>query len=143
MIGLENVFDKEEFNIKIIKFLDRSWQPKVTIVLESKDLSTMTTTSLFNKLKEHELEMNGLNVQESSDKKIKMITLKFVDHRTKISEEESNGCSDFQTLNMFTIKFGKFLKKERLKTKKISYSFRKPKSNLQILIALVVVSKII
>jgi len=103
----------------------------------------MTTTSLFNKLKEHELEMNGLNVQESSDKKIKMITLKFVDHRTKISEEESNGCSDFQTLNMFTIKFGKFLKKERLKTKKISYSFRKPKSNLQILIALVVVSKII
>jgi len=29
LIGLGKVFDKEELNIKIMKCLDRSWQPKV------------------------------------------------------------------------------------------------------------------
>lgn len=70
------VFDKEELNIKVLKCLDKSWQSKVTTILESKDLSTLTTTSLYNKLKEHELEINQLNKQESNHKKVKSITLR-------------------------------------------------------------------
>jgi len=58
--SLGKVFDKEELNIKILKCLDRSWQPKVTTILESKDLTSLTTTSLFGKLRKHELEMNRL-----------------------------------------------------------------------------------
>ncbi|XP_068497810.1 uncharacterized protein [Phaseolus vulgaris] len=62
LMSLGKVFDKEELNIKILKYLDRSWQPKVTTISESKDLTSLTTISLFGKLREHELEMNRLNI---------------------------------------------------------------------------------
>jgi len=32
LMSLGNIFDKEELNIKILKCLDRSWQPKVTAI---------------------------------------------------------------------------------------------------------------
>ena len=35
LIGLGNQFDKEELNIKILKCLDRSWQPKVTTIFRN------------------------------------------------------------------------------------------------------------
>ncbi|RDX88871.1 hypothetical protein CR513_29480, partial [Mucuna pruriens] len=40
--------------------LNGTWQPKVTAIIESKDLSPMNLTSLFRKLQEHELELNKL-----------------------------------------------------------------------------------
>jgi len=46
LIGLGKQFDKEELNIKILKFLDRSWQPKVTAISQTRDLTTLTTTTL-------------------------------------------------------------------------------------------------
>ena len=49
---------------------------KVTAISESKDLTSMVTTLLFGKLREHELQMNRLFVQESEDKHIKGIALK-------------------------------------------------------------------
>jgi len=42
LFSLGKTFDKEEINIKILKCLDRSWQPKVTAISESKDLTSMT-----------------------------------------------------------------------------------------------------
>jgi len=66
LMSLGKNFDKEELNIMILKCLERSWQPKVTSISESKDLTSMTTTSLFGKLREHELEMNRLVVQETT-----------------------------------------------------------------------------
>jgi len=71
LMSLGKIFDKEELNIKILKCLDRSLQPKVTGISESKDLTSLTTTSLFGKLREHKLEMNRLNVQESEDKHVR------------------------------------------------------------------------
>ena len=76
LMSLGKTFDKEELNIKILKCLDRSWQPKVTTISESKDLTSLTTVSLFGKLREHELEMNRLNVQESEDKHVRNIAWK-------------------------------------------------------------------
>jgi len=32
LIGLGKTFDKEELNIKVLKCLDRAWQPKVTVI---------------------------------------------------------------------------------------------------------------
>ena len=58
LMSLRKTFEKEELNIKILKCLGRTWQPKVTTISESRDLTSMTTTSLFGKLREHELEMN-------------------------------------------------------------------------------------
>jgi len=57
LMGLGKEFDKEELKIKVLKCLDRSWQPKVTAILKSKDLSIITTAALFDKLREHEIEM--------------------------------------------------------------------------------------
>jgi len=74
-------FHKEELNIKILKCLDRSWQSKVTTISESKDLTSMTTASLFGKLREHELEMNKLSIQQNEDKHVRTIALKVVGHR--------------------------------------------------------------
>jgi len=79
LMSLGKTFDKEELNIKILKCLDRSWQPKVTTISESKDLTSLTTTSLFGKLRKHELEMKRLNVQESEDKHVRSIALKAAD----------------------------------------------------------------
>ena len=50
LMSLGKTFDKEELNIKILKCLDRSWQPKFTTISESKDLTSLTTTSLFESL---------------------------------------------------------------------------------------------
>jgi len=62
LMSLGKTFDKEELNIKVLKCLDRSWQPKVTTISESKDLTSMTIASLFGKLREHELEMDRLKI---------------------------------------------------------------------------------
>jgi len=39
-IGLRKQFDKEELNIKILKCLDRSWQPKEIAISDTRDLTT-------------------------------------------------------------------------------------------------------
>ncbi|XP_068475036.1 uncharacterized protein [Phaseolus vulgaris] len=83
LMSLGKTFDKEELNIKILKCLDISWQPKVTTIFESKDLASLTMASLFGKLREHELEMNKLNVQESEDKHVRSIALKDAKHKSK------------------------------------------------------------
>jgi len=55
LLALGKTFDKEELNIKILKSLNRTWQPKVTAISESRDLTTMNIATLFGKLREHEL----------------------------------------------------------------------------------------
>jgi len=57
LMGPGKTFEEEELNIKILKCLDKTWQPKVTAISESKDLTSMSTTSLFGKLREYKLEM--------------------------------------------------------------------------------------
>jgi len=64
LIGLGKTFDKEELNIKVLKCLDRAWQPKVTAITELRDLTTLSIAALFGKLREHEIEMNQLKEQE-------------------------------------------------------------------------------
>jgi len=69
LIGLRKQFDKEELNIKILRCLDRSYQPKVTAISETRDLTTLTTTALFAKLSGHELEITRLKEMETVEKK--------------------------------------------------------------------------
>ena len=59
LMGLGKKFDKEELNIKVLKCLDRNWQPKVTSISESMDLSIITTAALFGKLKSMRLKCKG------------------------------------------------------------------------------------
>ena len=99
LMSLDKTFEKEELNIKILKCLDRAWQPKVTAISESKDLTSLSMGSLFGKLREHELEMNRLNVQKSVDKHVRSIALKVVKHKGK---QESNDDSDEENLSLLS-----------------------------------------
>ena len=119
-MSLGKSFDKEELNIKILKFLDRTWQPKVTAISESKDLTSMTTASLFGKLREHELEMNRLVVQESEDKHSKGIALKACNHK----QQQDSSENDEDTTSLLSRKFNKFLKKKSQASKR--YNSIKP-----------------
>jgi len=108
LTGLGKVFDKEELNIKVLKCLDRSWQPKVTTISESRDLSKMSTAALFEKLMEHELELKRLKEQETVEKRAKGIALKTImEHDT--SEEEKNSEHD-ETLSLLTRNSADFLR---------------------------------
>jgi len=97
----------------------------VTAISESKDLTSLTTASLFGKLREHELEMNRLNVQESEDKYVRSIALKAAKHKSK---QEPSDESEEENLSLLSKKFSRFLKrnhnkeanKERYGNKKIS-----------------------
>jgi len=67
---------------------------------------------LFGKLREHELEMNRLNIQESEEKHMRNIALKTAKHKNnQVSSDESEG----ETLSLLSKKFSKFLKKNRNK----------------------------
>jgi len=112
LISLGKTFDKEELNIKILKCLDRSWQPKVTTISESKDLTSLTMASLFGKLREHELEMNRLNVQESEEKHVRSNALKAAKHKSK---QDSSDESEEENLSLLSKKFSRFSKRNHNK----------------------------
>jgi len=116
LIGLGKQFDKEELNIKILKCLERSWQPKVTAISETRDLTTLTTATMFGKLREHELEMIRLKEMETMEKKTKSLALKTRTVVQESTDESSGDCSESENLNLLTRKFQKFIKmKNRLK----------------------------
>jgi len=110
LTGLGKVFDKEALNIKVLKCLDRSWQPKVTAISESIGLSKLSTAALFGKLMEHELELKRLKEQETVERKTKGLTLKTSVQND--SNEEAENVEHDETLSLLTRKFSKFLKKK-------------------------------
>ena len=50
LASLGKIFPNEDLINKILRFLSREWQPKVTAISESKDLSSMSLATLFGKL---------------------------------------------------------------------------------------------
>ena len=68
--------DNEQQIGKIMRCLTREWQPKITAIAESKDLAKMTTTTLFGKLREHEMELHRLDESEMEIRKKKGLSLK-------------------------------------------------------------------
>ncbi|XP_068483319.1 uncharacterized protein [Phaseolus vulgaris] len=122
LIGLGKTFEREELNTKILKCLDRSWQPKVTTISESKDLTSLITTSLFGKHKEQELEINKLNDQEHEEKHVRNIVLKAVGHKNC---QESSKDNDGDTLSLLTRKFSKFLEKNNKNQSSNRYNNKK------------------
>jgi len=131
LIGLRKQFDKEELNIKILKCLDRSWQPKVTAISETRDLKTLTTAALFGKLREHELEMTRLKEMESAEKKSRSLALKKKVADIEFSKQSSDECSDTKKLNLLTKKFQKFIRmKDKMKNKKSKRYNKKSDPNL-------------
>ncbi|WVZ24060.1 hypothetical protein V8G54_002604 [Vigna mungo] len=121
IIGLGKSFENDELNIKFLKSLDRSWQPKVTAISESQNLNTMTMAALFGKLREHELDLGRLDEEEAMAKtKKKSLALKSEVERSKnkIEDEDSE---DEENLRLMIKRLNRFMKskdKGRLKFEK-------------------------
>ena len=60
---------------KILRCLNREWQPKVTMIKEANDLTTLDVTTLFGKLQEHEQELINLNKHKKKEKKEKSMDM--------------------------------------------------------------------
>ena len=113
LASLEKVFSDKDLINKVLRCLSREWQPKVTVIVESKDLSNMNLATLFGKLQEHEMKLMRLHHHEENKKKMKGIALKAtssnqedLDH----NEIEVNDFEDDEDLSLFIKRFNKFLR---------------------------------
>jgi len=127
-MGLGKEFDKKELNIKVLKCLDRNWQPKMTAISESKDLSIITTAALFGKLIEHEIEMQ-ISELGTSEKKVKSIALKASSKKSDETEEEAAKSSDNENLNLLIKRFGMYLKRKGTKGNQRRYNSKQNDSS--------------
>ena len=93
--------------------LSREWQPKVTAISESKDLSSMSLATLSGKLQEHEMELQRLNHNEETDKRKRSIALKASSSMQEEQEKEES--DDEEDFSLFVKKFHKFVKNRRMK----------------------------
>ena len=50
LASLGKTFPNEDLINKVLRCLNREWQPKVNVSTESKDLSSMSLATLFRKL---------------------------------------------------------------------------------------------
>ncbi|XP_045810784.1 uncharacterized protein LOC123905202 [Trifolium pratense] len=73
---LGKYFENEDLINKVLGCLNRCWQPKVTAILESNNLSSMNLAILFGKLQEHELELNRLFESEEGENQNKRLAFK-------------------------------------------------------------------
>ena len=87
--GLGKVFEEKELNIKILKSLNRTWQPKVTTIFESKDLTSITYVELLKKLRKYEMDMIRMAEEEAKEKKSRDLALKPSIPSSDASEEEN------------------------------------------------------
>ena len=109
LASLGKNFQNEDLINKVLRCLSREWQPKVTAITESRDLSNMTLATLFGKLQEHEMELLRLNQHEENDKKKKGIALKASSSIQEESDKEIDLDED-DDLSLFVKRFNKFLK---------------------------------
>jgi hypothetical protein len=129
--GLGKNLTNDEITNKILRCLDRSWQPKVTAISEARDLSEMTMSTLFGKLKEHEMELQRLKQTEEADNKRKSLALKATSSSKAKQEDSSDdeGSSsesdDDEHINLLARKFGKFMKKHTYKNFRGKPKFRR------------------
>ncbi|GAV62604.1 zf-CCHC domain-containing protein/UBN2 domain-containing protein [Cephalotus follicularis] len=101
--NLGKSYSNQELVRKILRFLPKSWTPKVTAIEEAKDLSTLPLEQLLGSLMTHETTMK--NHEHVEVKKNKSITL-------KASKEESESDEDGDVA-LITSQFKKFLESQK------------------------------
>ena len=60
--SLGKAFTTEELVRKILRFLPRTWEAKVTAIQESKDLKTLSLDELIGNLQTYELRNNNKRI---------------------------------------------------------------------------------
>lgn len=110
--GLGKTIPNEDVTNKLLRYLTREWQPKITTIIESQNLNTLSIASLLRKLEEHEqeplnlakhaekLKKNDKYQEKEKDKYKKSVALKAssskaqVEEQSKSNESEDDSSSD-------------------------------------------------
>lgn len=104
--GLGKTIPHKDLTNKVLRCLSREWQPKVIVIKESRNFATMTITTLFRMLEEHEYELIRLNKhkeivkkkikdkEKKKDKHKKSLALKASSSKAKKGEQSNSSESD-------------------------------------------------
>ncbi|KAK2374793.1 gag-protease polyprotein [Trifolium repens] len=126
--GLGKPITNQDATNKILRCLNRSWQPKVTAIKEANDLTTLSLTTLFGKLTEHEQVLNLLEKHEKGEKKEKhnekekekdkrSIALK-ASKSKKVEQVESSSSeddSDDEEMRLFVRRYNRYVRKNGIR----------------------------
>ncbi|KAF1877014.1 hypothetical protein Lal_00033567 [Lupinus albus] len=107
LIALGKDLSTNDLNLKVLRSLNRNWQPKVTAISEKKRLSKMSLATLFGKLQEHELELGRLEQNEEIEKKHKSIAL------NTVTKDRNSDIDEDGDMILLAKRFNKFLKKSK------------------------------
>ena len=89
--SLGKTFTTEELVRKILRFLSRSWEAKVTAIQEAKDLKTLSLDELISNLQTYELRRNSQ--QQDETKKDRGLALKIMeDDSSNLDEDDMAMC---------------------------------------------------
>ncbi|KAK2416799.1 gag-protease polyprotein [Trifolium repens] len=130
--GLGKPITNQDATNNILRCLSRCWQPKVTAIKEANDLTTLSLTTLFGKLTEHEQVLNLLEKQEKSEKKGKhndkdkekekdkrTIALKASKSKSKkvehVESSSSEDDSDDEEMKLFVRRYNKYVRKKGIR----------------------------
>ena len=100
------MFSNLELVNKILRSLPKSWDPKVTIIQEAKDLINFSLEELIESLMSYEMTCIAHDERKNNLQKNR----KHLAHRTK--EDHSSESSSDDDLELLTRKFKKFIKQE-------------------------------
>ncbi|XP_020209262.1 zinc finger CCHC-type and RNA-binding motif-containing protein 1-like, partial [Cajanus cajan] len=109
--GLGKIFDEDEVNVKVLKSLNRRWQPTVTTIIKSKNLAKMKSVELFGNLREYEMDMTRMAEEEQNDKKVKGLALNIENSSSQEECSSKEEESKKEELNLMVRKFWRIMKK--------------------------------
>ncbi|KAF1881690.1 hypothetical protein Lal_00032159, partial [Lupinus albus] len=96
-----------ELTNKLWRCLSRKWQPKVTAIMESKNVDSISLATFFGKLQEHEMELQRVTLHEQTDENSHSRS-----QEVRSNDEESDSDIDDETISHLVNKFRKFLRKK-------------------------------
>ncbi|GAV66053.1 UBN2 domain-containing protein [Cephalotus follicularis] len=101
--ALDKTYSNSEMVRKILRYLSRSWTPKVTAIEEAKNLNVLPLQDLLGSLMSHELSMQKKDDDEEEKEKRKIVALKSSPIKDFEDDDEN------EELSLITQKFKKFL----------------------------------
>ncbi|GAV74114.1 UBN2 domain-containing protein [Cephalotus follicularis] len=102
--ALDKTYSNSEMVRKILRYLPKSWMPKVTAIEEAKNLNILPLEDLLGSLMTHELSVQKKDDDEEKEKKKK----KIVALKSSLIEDSEDD-DENEELALITRKFKKFL----------------------------------
>ncbi|KAK5825221.1 hypothetical protein PVK06_020031 [Gossypium arboreum] len=105
---LREIYPNNEMVNKMLNSLSKSWEPKVTIIEETKDLNLLLLDELISSLLTYKMKINH-NAQEIKEAP-KKVGVPFKSTTCEKDEGSSNDEEGEEEMTMFAKKFKKFMK---------------------------------